>query len=59
MKNLELEGFELVEMKHNEIVLKNGGMGYDAGGYGLAMNRSGEARFYGGFLKGLYDAFFN
>jgi hypothetical protein len=59
MKNLELEKFGVQELDAKEMKQVDGGMGYDAGGYGLVYGRSkGDGAFYKGVFKGLYDAFF-
>lgn len=58
MRNLQLKNFEVIELSLLAKFETNGGMGYDAGGYGLAMDRKGEGLFYKGFVNGLYRAFF-
>ncbi|ARS41178.1 hypothetical protein CA265_16560 [Sphingobacteriaceae bacterium GW460-11-11-14-LB5] len=60
MKNLNLENLSVQEMNAIEMLEENGGMGYDAGGYGLVYDRAkGDGAFYKGFFKGVYDAIFN
>ncbi|WP_175634239.1 hypothetical protein [Pedobacter ghigonis] len=60
MKNLNLEMVAVQELDTKEMMENNGGMGYDAGGYGLVYDRSkADGAFYKGFFKGVYDAIFN
>lgn len=60
MKNLELTNFGVQELDTKETQEQTGGMGYDAGGYGLVYGRSkGDGAFLVGFVKGLYKSIFN
>lgn len=60
MKKLELQCFGVIELDTKEMIGENGGMGYDAGGYGLVYGRAkGDGAFYKGFFSGLWDAIVN
>lgn len=60
MKNLKLENFGVQELDAKEIVQTDGGMGYDAGGYGLVYDRAkGDGAFYKGVIKGFLSVFFD